>query len=74
MKASVERKIVRWVHIILSIPVIGYIYGPVASIPTASIMVRWVIFPVIVISGLWLWRGQFVRKWFRKKDSQMRTQ
>ena len=74
MKASAERKIVRWVHIILSIPVVGYIYGPVGLIPTASIIVRWFIFPAIVLSGLWLWKGHFVKKWFRKKDSQPKTQ
>jgi thiosulfate reductase cytochrome b subunit len=68
MKASVERKLMRWVHIVLSIPVVGYIYGPVASIPVASLMVRWVIFPIIVLSGLWLWKGHLVKKWFRKTN------
>src|ERR1043166_8659977 len=54
MKASLQRKIMRWIHIVLSIPVIGYIYGPVAQIPRAAMMVKWVIFPFLVISGLWL--------------------
>ncbi len=45
MKASTERKVIRWVHIILSIPVIGYIYGPVAQLHYAALAVRWVFFP-----------------------------
>jgi len=31
VKASTERKIIRWIHIIASIPIIGYIYGPVKN-------------------------------------------
>ncbi|SFQ54854.1 hypothetical protein [Parafilimonas terrae] len=40
MKASVERKIIRWLHIILSIPIVGFIYGPVADIYYAALTVR----------------------------------
>lgn len=67
MKASTERKIIRWVHLIFSIPIIGYIYGPVASLPGAAMTTRIVFFPVIVLSGLWLWKGQVVKKWIRRK-------
>jgi hypothetical protein len=63
MKAATERKVIRWFHILVSIPVIGYIYGPVAQIPEAVVMVRWVIFPTIILSGLWLWKGHSVKKW-----------
>jgi len=67
MKASTERKIIRWIHILLSIPIIGYIYGPVANIPEASMLVRVFFFPVIVLSGLYLWKGQLLKKWWRSK-------
>jgi hypothetical protein len=64
MKASAERKILRWIHIITSIPIIGYIYGPVKNIPNAVTAIQWVIFPVIVLTGLWMWKGHWVkRKW-----------
>jgi len=45
MKAAGERKFIRWVHIILSVPVIGYIYSPVAKLHYASNAVRWFFFP-----------------------------
>ena len=67
MKASVERKIVRWMHILLSIPIVGFIYGPVAGIPHAAFAVRWVIFPIVVISGFWMWKAQQLKRWFKKK-------
>lgn len=73
MKAATERKIIRWLHIIASIPVIGFIYGPVKEIPEAVIAIRWVIFPMIVLSGLWLWKGHLLRKWM-KKQTQVQAQ
>ena len=67
MKASTERTILRWIHIVLSIPIIGYIYGPVSQIPEAVAMIRWVLFPVVVLSGLWMWKGTWVKKFFRSE-------
>jgi len=66
MKAATERKIIRWLHIIASIPVIGYIYGPVKDFPNAVLAIKWVIFPLIVFSGLWLWMGHLIRKRLKK--------
>lgn len=67
MKAATERKIIRWLHIIASIPIIGYIYGPVKNFPNAVHAIQWVIFPLIVVSGLWLWKGHLAKKWFKRK-------
>ena len=66
MKASAERKIIRWMHIVLSIPIIGFIYGPVATIPVSAMIVRYIVFPLLVLSGLWLWKGRFVKNWFKR--------
>lgn len=67
MKASTERSIIRWLHIVLSIPIIGYIYGPVSSIPMAVTAVRWVLFPIVILSGFWMWKGYWVKKLFQRK-------
>jgi hypothetical protein len=67
MTGSTKRKILRWSHIILSIPIIGLIYGPVAEVPRAMFAIRFVFFPIIVISGLWMWKGHIVEKYFRKR-------
>lgn len=55
----------RWFHILISIPIVGYIYGPVSEIPQAVIAVRYVIFPALALSGLWLWKGAAIKnlKW-----------
>jgi len=67
MKASLERNLIRWLHILISIPVIGYIYGPVATIPEAAMAVKFIFFPVLALSGLWLWKGYVVKKFVRTK-------
>jgi thiosulfate reductase cytochrome b subunit len=65
MKASTERKIIRWLHIVLAVPIIGFIYGPLASMPRQAMVVKWVIFPLLVVSGLWLWKGHWVKRKLR---------
>ncbi|MFD0998769.1 hypothetical protein ACFQ21_05600 [Ohtaekwangia kribbensis] len=65
MKAATERKVIRWFHILASIPIIGFVYGPVSTMPEAVTMVRWVIFPLVILSGFWMWKGHVVKKWFR---------
>ena len=69
MKASTERIVIRWLHILISIPIIGFIYGPVSAIPEAALAVRLVFFPILVLSGLWMWKGYLVKNYFRKKHS-----
>ncbi|SHN33892.1 hypothetical protein [Chitinophaga sp. CF418] len=64
MKASTERKIIRWLHILLSIPILGYIYGPVSTIPAAANAVRFVFLPIVVLSGFFMWK----RHWFRRRS------
>lgn len=72
MKASTKRNVLRWIHLIFSIPVVGYLYGPVARIPMAACMVRWVIFPILVLSGLWMWKGHKITQWHRGRKKNLR--
>ena len=67
MNSATQRGIVRWLHILASIPIAGYIYGPVAQIPRAAFAVKWIIVPVVVLSGLWLWKGHVAKKMFTLK-------
>lgn len=67
MQAATERKLIRWFHILASIPIMGFIYGPVAQIPEAARAVRWALFPAVVLSGLWLWKGAWVKARLRRK-------
>ena len=65
MKASTERKIIRWVHILLSVPPLWFIYGPAEETQKAAPGMRFIFIPIITLSGFWLWKGHFIKKWFK---------
>jgi hypothetical protein len=62
MTEATKRSIVRWIHLICAIPIIGYIYSPFANLPDYATPTRFVFFPVMLLSGLWLWKGHLVRR------------
>ena len=59
---GITRIIIRWIHIICSIPIIGYIYSPFDAIPDYAPLTRFVCLPVMLLSGLWMWKGQAFRR------------
>lgn len=63
---AAKRSIVRWIHIIFGIPIIGYIYSPFEQLPNYAPLVRYVFLPVIVLSGLWMWKGHVLRRLISK--------
>lgn len=71
ISASKQRVIVRWFHLVFAIPIIGYIYSPFEQLPDYAPTVRFVAFPVILLSGLWMWKGHWLRGLFSKKASQI---
>jgi hypothetical protein len=62
MKEATKRSVIRWIHIVLGIPIIGYIYSPFDQIPNYAAVTRFVYVPVLVLSGLWMWKGHVVRR------------
>jgi len=67
VKAASERQLIRILHLVLSIPIVGYIYGPVASIPRAARFTRWVAMPAVVLTGFWLWLQPQLLGWLRRR-------
>ena len=68
MKESTKRAIFRWIHIVFAIPILGYIYSPFEQIPNYARPTRFVFVPVMVLSGLWMWKGHVVRRLFSKRS------
>lgn len=54
---AAKRAILRCIHLILSIPVLGYIYGEPAEVQQYAGAVRVVFVPVIILSGFWMYSG-----------------
>jgi hypothetical protein len=69
MIAINKRILVRWLHIVIAIPIIGYIYSPFEAIPDYAPMVRFIFLPLMVLSGLWMWKGHLVRRLFVKSPA-----
>jgi hypothetical protein len=57
MKEAIKRSILRSIHIVFSIPVLGYIYSPFEEIPKYAARVRFVGVPVMLLPGFWMWNG-----------------
>ena len=57
MNNATKRSVLRWIHIIITIPIFGYIYGPASEVQQYAGAVRYVFVPVIVLSGLWMYSG-----------------
>ena len=51
MNATTKRSILRSIHLIVSIPILGYIYGKPSEVAQYASAVRFVFVPVIVLSG-----------------------
>ena len=63
---GITRSIVRWIHLVFSIPILGYIYSPFDKIPNYAPATRYVFVPVMILSGLWMWKGHVVRRLISK--------
>ena len=57
MNNATKRSILRSIHLILSIPILGYIYGKPSEVAQYASAVRFVFVPVIVLSGFWMYSG-----------------
>ena len=73
MSSAVRRSILRWTHIVFSIPIIGYVYSPFEEIPNYAPAVRYVFLPILVVTGLWMWKGHAVRRLFSGRPAQPDT-
>jgi hypothetical protein len=70
LAAGAKRWIFRWIHIVFAIPIIGYIYSPFDQIPNYARPTRFFFVPVMVLSGLWMWKGHVVRRLFSKRSAE----
>jgi hypothetical protein len=68
MNQGIVRIIFRWIHIVFGIPIVGYIYSPFEKLPQYASLVRLIFVPVILLSGLWMWKGHLLRRLISKKS------
>jgi hypothetical protein len=57
MNAATKRSILRWIHLVVAIPILGYIYSPFAELPNYAAVTRFVFAPIIILAGYWMYAG-----------------
>jgi len=57
MNPSIKRSILRWTHLIVTIPILGYVYGLPAEVQQYAGGVRFIFVPIIILTGLWMYLG-----------------
>ena len=57
------------IHIVFAIPIAGYVYSPFEDIPEYAAPTRFVFFPVLVLTGLWMWKGHVLRRLISKRSA-----
>ena len=70
MNRGITRSICRWIHIVFAIPILGYIYSPFEKLPGYAPATRFVFLPMMVLSGLWMWKGHVVRRLISKRSGR----
>ena len=69
MKEATKRSIARWIHLVFSIPVIGYVYSPFKNLPDYAPVVRYGAIPALALTGLWMWKGHVLRRILSKSST-----
>ena len=67
MQPGTRHSILRWIHILFGLPLLGYVYGPPEEVAQYAPVFRFVFVPVLLISGLWMWQGRRVARLFSPK-------
>lgn len=54
---ATKRTILRCFHLILGIPILGYIYQPASEAQQYAAVVRFIFAPLMILSGYWMYAG-----------------
>ena len=52
-----KRSILRWIHLVFAIPILGYIYSPFNELPNYAAPTRFVFVPIMILAGYWMYAG-----------------
>ena len=54
---ATKRSILRWIHIVVAIPILGYIYSPPSEAQQYASAARFVFVPIVILAGYWMYAG-----------------
>jgi len=47
---------IRWMHIVFGLVVMCYIYSPFHKFVAFQVIMKFLIIPVLTLSGIWIWK------------------
>ena len=59
------RVTLRWAHIIIGLILLCYVYSPLGRNVIFQIFVKFILIPLLVVSGIWLWKFGVFNKLFK---------
>jgi hypothetical protein len=57
ISSATKRSILRWIHLIFTIPILGYIYGEPSDVQQYAGAARYIFVPVVILAGYWMYAG-----------------
>lgn len=57
MSNATKRTILRCIHLLVSIPILGYIYSKPAEVEQYADAARYLFAPILILSGYWMYSG-----------------
>jgi hypothetical protein len=70
MNPGVTRTVLRSLHLVTSIPILGYVYSPFVYLPDYAPLTRYVFVPLMIVSGLLMWKGHVLWRLVRGKSGK----
>lgn len=71
MQYQSSRKFARILHLAIAVFQFVYIYTPLHRWHYGLSVVQWITFPLLVISGLWLWKGHKIWLWATRQPEAL---
>lgn len=69
MTNTTKRSILRWIHIVFALPILAYIYAPQEEVQQYIAYFRFCYVPVVVVTGIWMWKGPAIGRLFSKESA-----
>ena len=70
MKINKPRNAIRGFHILGGGLLSAYVYSPAHKIFEFQLLIKFIVLPALIVSGVWLWKGAWIKKLLRtKKES-----
>jgi hypothetical protein len=57
ISSATKRSILRWFHLVLTIPILGFIYGKPSDVQQYADGARFIFVPALMLSGYWMFGG-----------------